>query len=165
MIPNPDDAVSSLERDERFMRVALDEARTAGEADDVPVGAVVVHRERVIGRGHNQRELLRDPTAHAEMLAITAAAEHLQTWRLIDCVLYVTLEPCVMCAGALVQARVGRLVFGATDPKAGACGSLYEIPSDARLNHHVRVVGGVLQGDCRQLLQSFFKQQRALGKK
>jgi tRNA(adenine34) deaminase len=153
------------ELDERYMREALAEAEAAAERGEVPIGAVVVREERIIGRGHNQRELLRDPTAHAEMLAITAAASAVGDWRLRDCALYVTLEPCPMCAGAMVLARLGRLVFGASDPKAGACGTLYEITSDARLNHIVPTIGGVLAEECARLLSSFFAAQRAEGKK
>lgn len=153
------------ELDERYMREALAEAAAAAERGEVPIGAVVVREARIIGRGHNQRELLRDPTAHAEMLAITAAAEAVGDWRLSDCTLYVTLEPCPMCAGAMVLGRLGRLVFGASDPKAGACGTLYEITSDARLNHIVPTTGGVLAEECAKLLSSFFAAQRAEGKK
>lgn len=151
--------------DERFMRAALAEAEAAAASGDVPVGAVVVHQGQIIGRGRNQRELLCDPTAHAEMVALTAAAEHLRSWRLIDCTLYVTLEPCVMCAGAIVQARVPRLVYGATDPKAGGCKSLYTITDDERLNHRVDVQTGVMEQQACGQLQDFFKQQRSLGKK
>ncbi len=147
------------------MRLALAEARLAFDEGEVPVGAVVVFEERVIAQAHNQRELLRDPTAHAEMVAITQAAEALGSWRLLDCTLYVTLEPCPMCAGAIVQARLPRVVYGTTDPKAGACQTLYQITSDSRLNHQSAVIGGVLADDCRAILQEFFAQQRALGKK
>lgn len=152
-------------QDERFMRAALAEARAAEEAGDVPVGAIVVHGDRIIARGRNQRELLRDPTAHAEMIALTAAATHVGSWRLEECTLYVTLEPCVMCAGAMVNARVDRLVFGAGDPKGGACGSLYDIPSDSRLNHRVSVTSKVLAEECADVLSAFFLAQRAAGKK
>jgi tRNA(adenine34) deaminase len=151
--------------DERMMRQAIVEADAAFEHGDVPVGAVIVHGGRVIGRGHNQREQLQDPTAHAEMVALTAAADFLKSWRLLDCTMYVTLEPCIMCAGALLQARLPRLVFGAADPKAGGCGSVYDITSDERLNHRVEVVGGVLRQETASILRSFFEQQRALGKK
>ena len=147
------------------MRAALGEALAAQEAGEVPVGAVVVHGGRIIGRGYNQRELLNDPTAHAEMLALTAASAFLNSWRLDGCTLYVTLEPCVMCAGAMVLARIERLVFGATDPKGGACASLYQIPTDERLNHRLEVGTPILAGECAMLLQKFFEQQRALGKK
>ncbi len=150
---------------ERFIGVAIDEAHAALEKGDVPVGAVIVHEGRIIGRGHNQREHLQDPTAHAEMLALTAAASYFQSWRLLDCTLYVTLEPCIMCSGALLQARVPRLVFGACDPKAGGCGSVYSITSDPRLNHIVSVEGGILEHECAALLKDFFAQQRSLGKK
>ena len=156
---------TGAEPDERFMRAAMDEARAAMESGDVPVGAVVVCRGRIIGRGCNDRERLQDPTAHAEMIALTAAAAHLGSWRLLDCTLYVTLEPCVMCAGAIVHARVDRLVFGAADPKAGACGSVFNVTADPRLNHQVNTEGGVLADECSRMLQAFFKQQRASGKK
>lgn len=147
------------------MHEALAEARLAFDEQEVPVGAVIVHQERVIARAHNQREALHDPTAHAEMIAITQAAEALSAWRLLDCTLYVTLEPCPMCAGAIVQARLPTVVYGTTDPKAGACHTLYQIASDSRLNHQAAVFGGVLADDCRTILQEFFLQQRALGKK
>jgi tRNA(adenine34) deaminase len=148
-----------------WMRQALSEARAAFDEGEVPVGAVVVHEGRVIAAAHNQREALNDPTAHAEMLAITQAAEMLQSWRLLDCTLYVTLEPCPMCAGAIVQARIPRVVYGTTDPKGGACHTLYEITTDKRLNHQAAVLGGVLLAECRDILQEFFAHQRSLGKK
>jgi len=151
--------------DEQFIRAALREAAAAYEAGEVPVGAVVVRERTIIGRGFNQRHTLKDPTAHAEMIAITAAASAVGDWRLSDCDLYVTLEPCTMCAGAIVLARIRRLVFGATDPKAGACGTLYDIPTDERLNHRVEVTGGVLADECGQILTQFFADQRAMGKK
>ncbi len=147
------------------MRAAIAEARLALDEDEVPIGSVVVHDGRIIGRGHNQREALHDPTAHAEMIAITAAASHLQSWRLEGCTLYVTLEPCAMCAGAIVLARLPRLVFGARDPKAGACVSLYSIPTDERLNHRVQMEQSILADECGAMLQEFFARQRALGKK
>ncbi|MBU0617849.1 MAG: tRNA adenosine(34) deaminase TadA [Planctomycetes bacterium] len=153
------------EIDRRCMQEAIELARKALETEDVPIGALVVHRGRVIGRGCNQREKLQDPTAHAEMLALTAAAEYIGHWRLEDCTLYVTLEPCPMCAGALVQARVSRLVYGAADAKAGACGSLYEITQDARLNHQVETVAGVMAEQCAELLMAFFRRRRELGEK
>jgi len=142
------------------MRAALREARKAAEDDEVPVGAVVVQGGRIIGRAHNQRERLRDPTAHAEMIAITQAAAALESWRLERATLYVTLEPCVMCAGALVNARISRVVFGARDPKAGACGSLYQVGMDPRLNHSFEVMGGVLEEECAALLRDFFAPRR-----
>ena len=153
------------EIDRRFMQDALALARKALDSEDVPVGALVVHDGRVIGRGCNQREKLQDPTAHAEMIAITAAAEHIGHWRLENCTLYVTLEPCSMCAGALVLARVSRLVYGAADEKAGACGSLMTITEDRRLNHQVETVGGVLAEQSAELLRDFFRRRRALGEK
>lgn len=156
---------SVFSEDERFMREALKEAEAAESAEEVPVGAVVVRDGRVIGRGHNQRERLADPTAHAEMIAITAAASSVGDWRLDGCTLYVTLEPCPMCAGAIVLARITRLVFGADDPKAGACGSLYTITSDPRSNHQVAVTSGVLVDECVLILRAFFERQRAKGKK
>lgn len=152
-------------QDERFMRMALAEARAAEEAGDVPVGAVIVLGDRVIARGHNQREVLQDPTAHAEMIALTSASAHVGSWRLEGCTLYVTLEPCVMCAGALVNARVDRVVIGASDPKAGAVGSLYNIPADTRLNHRPAITDGILADECADMLRAFFAAQRAAGKK
>lgn len=151
--------------DEQFMRGALAEARQAGEEGDIPIGAVVVRDGRIIGRGHNQREKLGDPTAHAEMLALTAGSAEVGNWRMEGCTLYVTLEPCVMCAGALVLARLPRLVFGPRDPKAGACGSLYSVHADARLNHRVTITEGILAKECTELLREFFTAQRKLGKK
>ncbi|MHC4225284.1 MAG: tRNA adenosine(34) deaminase TadA [Planctomycetota bacterium] len=142
------------------MRAALREARKAAEDEEVPVGAVVVQGGRIIGRAHNQRERLRDPTAHAEMIAITQAAAALESWRLEGATLCVTLEPCVMCAGALVNARISRVVFGARDPKAGACGSLYQVGMDPRLNHSFEVMGGVLEEECAALLRDFFTPRR-----
>jgi tRNA(adenine34) deaminase len=147
------------------MRLALNQARIAFEQGEVPVGAVVVYDERVIGEGYNQRETLNDPTAHAEMIAITQAAESLGSWRLLDCTLYVTLEPCPMCAGAIVQARLPRVIYGTADPKAGAAHTLYQITTDPRLNHQAVVIGGVLREECRGVLQEFFARQRAQGKK
>jgi len=143
------------------MEMALEEAASAVDEDEVPVGAVIVSLERgVIARAHNQREQLHDPTAHAEMIAITQAANALQSWRLERCVLYVTLEPCPMCAGAIVQARLPLVVYGAADPKAGACDTLYQITSDARLNHRAEVVGGVLADRCAAILSDFFAAKR-----
>ena len=147
------------------MKKALDQAVIAFDEGEVPVGAVSVYQERVSAEGRNQRETLNDPTAHAEMIAITQAAEVLQSWRLLDCTLYVTLEPCPMCAGAIVQARIPRVIYGTTDPKAGACHTLFSLTSDIRLNHQSAVMGGVMAEDCKAILQEFFRQQRALGKK
>lgn len=160
-----DPSVNPLQPEELWMRRALDQARRAFEAEEVPVGAIVVQGERVIGEGFNQREMLSDPTAHAEMIAITQAAQTLGSWRLTDCRLYVTLEPCPMCAGAIVQSRIPVVIYGASDPKAGACHSLYTITDDARLNHQSTVIGGVLQDDCKSILQEFFALQRSRGKK
>lgn len=155
----------SLQWHDRWMRLALDQARQAFDEGEVPVGAVIVHDGHVIAEGHNQREALQDPTAHAEMIAITQAAQSLGSWRLLDCTLYVTLEPCPMCAGAIVQARIPTVVYGTTDPKGGACHTLYQITSDARLNHEATVLGGVLREECKSILQEFFALQRSLGKK
>jgi tRNA(adenine34) deaminase len=147
------------------MEMALEEAALAADADEVPVGAVIVSlQEGVIARAHNQREQLCDPTAHAEMIAITQAAQALGSWRLEKCVLYVTLEPCPMCAGAIVQARLPLVVYGCTDPKAGACDTLFRIPTDLRLNHRAQVVGGVLAERCAAVLSAFFAAKRKVGK-
>jgi tRNA(adenine34) deaminase len=149
-----------MTEDERWMESALREAEQALKRKEVPVGAVIVHNGRIIGKGYNQIESLQDPTAHAEMIAITAAAANLGSRRLENCALYVTLEPCAMCAGAIVQARLPRLVFGAFDPKAGACGTLFNIVQDQRLNHRVDLASGVLQERCGALLSDFFKTVR-----
>ncbi len=145
---------------EQWMKAALLEAEKAFEQNEVPVGAVVVHQGKIIGKGYNQIELLQDPTAHAEMIAVTAAANHLQSRRLEDCTLYVTLEPCAMCAGAIVLARIPTLVFGAYDPKAGACGTIFNIIEDKRLNHNPHVVGGVCDRESEELLKGFFGRVR-----
>jgi tRNA(adenine34) deaminase len=142
------------------MEVALEEARTALLHDDVPIGAVVVQEGRLLARAHNRREVDSDPTAHAEVLALRAAAKELRRWRLDGATLYVTLEPCFMCAGALVNARVRRLVYGADDPKAGAAGSLADVPRDARLNHRLEVSRGVLAAPCGEVLRAFFAGRR-----
>jgi tRNA(adenine34) deaminase len=147
-------------RDEYFMRLALREAERALEHDDVPIGAVVVHEGEVIGAGRNERELRQDPTAHAEMIALREASRALLSWRLTDAVLYVTLEPCAMCAGAIVLARVSRVVFGATDPKAGAAGSVLDVLGEPRLNHRPDVAGGLLADEAAALLQEFFGDRR-----
>jgi tRNA(adenine34) deaminase len=147
-------------RDEFFMRLALREAERALEHDDVPVGAVLVHAGEVIGAGHNERELREDPTAHAEMLAIREAARALDSWRLLDTVLYVTLEPCAMCAGAIVLGRIPRVVYGAVDPKAGAAGSVLDILAEPRLNHRPEVAGGLLAEEAAELLRAFFRDRR-----
>ena len=141
---------------EVWMRWALKEAEKAYSQKEVPVGAVVIEKDRIIGRGYNQTVTLQDPTAHAEMIAISAAANALKSWRLEDCSLYVTLEPCAMCAGAIVLARIERLVIGTLDPKSGACGSLRNIVQDHRLNHRVDIVSGVCEQEASELLKLFF---------
>lgn len=146
--------------DEYCMRQAFREAEKAYQANEVPIGAVIVHENRIIGRGYNQTERLQDPTAHAEMIAITAAAEHLGSRRLLGCTLYVTLEPCAMCSGAIVLARLPRLVYAAADSKAGASGSLYEITTDPRLNHRCEVQMGIMAGESAALLRAFFGKLR-----
>lgn len=154
--PDPDP-----ETDRKWMSAALDEARAAPAHGDVPAGCVIVREGRVIARGHNRREADRDPTAHAELLALRAAAAAVGAWRLTGCTVYATLEPCPMCAGALVLARVDRLVYGCADPKAGACGTLYDLPEDGRLNHRVAVTAGILADDCGTLLRTFFQARRS----
>lgn len=146
--------------DETFMREALALARRAAEAGEVPVGAVVVSAGQVIGRGFNQPISGHDPTAHAEIVALRDAAQHMGNYRLGDCELYVTLEPCIMCAGAIMHARIARLVYGAPDPKTGACGSVVDLFAETRLNHHTQVTGGILADDAAQLLQQFFAARR-----
>ena len=152
--------MSTPARDEKYMALALEQAQLAAAAGEVPVGAVVVFGDKVLAAAYNRRELDRDPTAHAEMLAIRQAATSLDAWRLSGCELFVTLEPCAMCAGAMVLARIDRLVFGATDPKAGAIQSLFSIATDSRLNHRVEVVGGVLAKTCGKVLTDFFAARR-----
>jgi tRNA(adenine34) deaminase len=147
-------------RDEYFMRLAIREAERALGHDDVPVGAVAVHGGEVIGAGHNERELREDPSAHAEMIAIREAARALGSWRLLDTVLYVTLEPCAMCAGAIVLGRIPRVVYGTVDPKAGAAGSVLDVLAEPRLNHRPDVAGGLLAAECAALLQAFFRSRR-----
>ncbi|MHC4574433.1 MAG: tRNA adenosine(34) deaminase TadA [Planctomycetota bacterium] len=147
-------------QDEKFMKLAVEAARIAEENGDVPIGAVIVYQDRIIAKAYNQREQLQDPTAHAEIVALTQAAEFVGSWRLEGCTMYVTLEPCCMCAGALVLARLDRLVYGCDDPKAGACKSLYNIVQDERLNHRLEVTVGVLAEECAELLQQFFQKRR-----
>ena len=147
------------------MSEAIKEACRADELDQVPIGAIVVYQGKIIARAHNQTRLLKDPTAHAEMLALTQAAGFLKSQRLLSCTLYVTIEPCPMCAGALIWARVKHLVFGAADPKAGACGSIMDIIGEKRLNHRINVTREALAKECGALMTKFFKKQRALGKK
>jgi tRNA(adenine34) deaminase len=158
---NPTPSAVTALTDDDAMRLALEQAAAATMHGDVPIGAVVVRDGAVIAARHNERELTGDPTAHAEILAIRDAAHELGHWRLLDCTLYVTLEPCVMCAGALVNARIARVVFGATDPKAGAVASLYEVCSDQRLNHRPPVTSGLLADEAGALLRAFFASRRA----
>lgn len=150
----------SASEHDHWMGLALQEAEAAAAEGEVPVGAVIVHEDRVIGRGHNRTEGLKDPTAHAEILAIGAAAEALDSWRLEGATLYVTLEPCFMCAGAIVLARIERLVFGATDRKAGACVSLAGVVHDPRLNHSAELIHGIRELEARHLLETFFRKRR-----
>mgnify|MGYP001593191302 FL=1 len=146
--------------DERFIEAALAEAQAAADEGEVPVGAVVVWEGRIIGRGHNRVEATQDPTAHAEIIAIGAACQTMKSWRREDATLYATLEPCHMCAGAIVLARIPRLVYGARDPKAGACGSLALVPQDLRLNHRAEIVSGILAPECGAILEAFFQAKR-----
>jgi tRNA(adenine34) deaminase len=157
---HPDSELAANPSDEQYMRKAIDAALIAEENGDVPIGAVIVYQNQVIGRAWNQREQLSDPTAHAEIIALTQAASYIGSWRLHGCTIYVTLEPCPMCAGALVLGRLDRLVYGCPDPKTGACGSLYDIVRDDRLNHRLDVTSGVLADDCAALLQTFFRARR-----
>ena len=147
--------------DQFYMSEALKEAKKAFDSDEVPVGAVIVHDGRIIGRAHNQIKLLKDPTAHAEMIALTQAASYLASERLLNTTIYVTIEPCSMCAGALVLGRVKRLVYGASDPKTGACGSVANIVSNKKLNHRLKVTKGILEKDCSGMLKKFFRNKRA----
>jgi len=146
--------------DEEGMRAALREAQASGDDDEVPIGCVIVHEGIIVGRGRNQMERLQDATAHAEMVAIGAASSTLATWRLHECTMYVTLEPCAMCAGAIILSRIGRLVYAANDPKAGACGSVLDVIHEPRLNHRVEITSGVLAEECGALLKAFFQRKR-----
>ena len=152
--------MSISKEDERFMWAAIKAAAIAEENGDVPIGAVIVYENQIIGKAYNQREQLQDPTAHAEIIALTQAAAAIGSWRLEGCTMYVTLEPCPMCAGALVLSRMDRLIFGCDDSKAGACKSLYNIVQDERLNHRLEVTSGVLREECSRLLQDFFQKRR-----
>ena len=151
-------------QDQLWMKEALKEAKKAFQKKEVPVGAVIVHQNKVIGRGHNQVESLNDPTAHAEILAIGAASNYLNSWRLSGASIYATIEPCIMCAGAIVLTRIHKLFFGAFDPKKGGCGSLYNLLQDKRLNHQVEIVTNVLEKDCMGLLNQFFTEIRQKNK-
>ena len=148
------------EKDKHFMQLSIEQAQIAEENGDVPIGAVIVYQEQIIGKAYNQRQQLQDPTAHAEIIALTQAAAFMESWRLNGCTIYVTLEPCPMCAGALVLSRMDRLVYGCDDPKTGACKSLYNIVQDERLNHRLEVTSGVLADECSKLLQDFFQKRR-----
>jgi len=152
------------EKDKQFMKLAIEQAKIAEENGDVPIGAVIIYQNQIIGKAYNQREQLKDPTAHAEIIALTQAAAFLESWRLNGCSMYVTLEPCPMCAGALVLARMERLVYGCDDPKTGAVKSLYNIVQDERLNHRLEVTSGVLADECSELLQEFFQKRRTENK-
>lgn len=143
-----------------FMKMALELAEQAYAVGEVPIGAVIAHQGRVIAAAHNQREQLRDPTAHAEMIAITQAAESMESWRLLDCTLYVTLEPCPMCAGAILNARLPRVIFGTPDPKGGGVVSVFRLLSDARMNHRAEITQGILADQCSELLSRFFRSKR-----
>ena len=149
-----------LEKDLEYMQLALEQARLAPARGEVPIGAVLVLDGQVLAQVHNFREVWQDPTAHAEVVAIREAATRLGTWRLTGTTLYVTVEPCSMCAGAIIQSRVSRLVFGARDPKAGACGSVFNLPDERRLNHRVEVIGGIMERESQELMQKFFKRLR-----
>lgn len=148
------------EQDRAFMAEALKQAKVAFEEDEVPIGAIIVHKGKIVAKAHNQVEMLKDPTAHAEMIAITQATSTLSSKWLNDCVMYVTIEPCSMCAGALVLARIKKLFFGSTDPKAGACGTCFNIVQDPKLNHQISMAHGILAQECSQLMSDFFKKKR-----
>jgi len=148
------------DKDNDFMKLAIQQAYIAEENGDVPIGSVIVYKNQIIGKAYNQREQLKDPTAHAEIIALTQAAAFMENWHLNGCTIYVTLEPCPMCAGALVLSRMDRLVYGCDDPKTGACKSLYNIVQDERLNHRLEVTSGVLADECSKLLQDFFQKRR-----
>jgi len=152
--------MNNSKEDQTYMKLAIEQAQIAEENGDVPIGAVIVYQNQIIGKAYNQREQLQDPTAHAEIIALTQAAAFLESWRLHGCTMYVTLEPCTMCAGALVLARIDRLVYGCDDPKTGAVKSLYNITTDERLNHIIDVTSGVLAEECGGLLQQFFRRRR-----
>jgi tRNA(adenine34) deaminase len=152
--------INITEQDEKYIQLAIDQAKIAKENGDVPIGAVIVHKNTIIAKAYNQREQLQDPTAHAEIIALTQAAAALENWHLNGCTMYVTLEPCPMCAGALVLSRMDRLVYGCDDPKTGAVKSLYNIVTDSRLNHRLEVVSGVLADEYAKQLQDFFQNRR-----
>lgn len=145
---------------EDYMRLAINEAMEAFESDEVPIGAIIVYKNKVIGRGHNQTESLNDATAHAEMIALSAAYNQRGDWRLDDCYLFSTIEPCTMCSGAAVLSRIKTMVYGANDPKFGACGSIFNVPTEKRLNHRIEVIGGMLKEEIAEMMQQFFRQVR-----
>jgi len=145
---------------EGFMHMAINEAAEAYEADEVPIGAIVVYKNRIVGRGHNQTESLKDATAHAEMIALSAAYNQRGDWRLEDCHLFSTIEPCTMCSGAAVLSRIKTIIYGAKDPKFGACGSIFNVPTEKKLNHRIEVVGGILKDEISEMMQAFFRQVR-----
>jgi len=149
----------------RYMYAALQEAQKAFDDDEVPIGAVVVHKNRIIGRGYNQVEKLKDATAHAEMIAITSASNNLQNWRLNECAIYVTLEPCIMCTGALLSSRINELFYAASDIKFGACGSIHNLAENSKTNHTIKVYSGVLTKESEELLKTFFNKKRLNTKK
>jgi tRNA(adenine34) deaminase len=151
-----------IQTDIEYMQIAMEETKKAAALGEVPIGAVIVMDKNVIGLGHNKCEVLKDATAHAEILAIKEASKSLDNWRLNGATLYVTLEPCIMCVGAIIQSRISRIVYGATDPKAGACGSVYNLVAPHLLDHEVEVVGGILKEDCLDLIQAFFKKRRKI---
>lgn len=155
----------SISEHHMYMRQAISQAKMASECDEVPVGAVIVHEGNVIAKAHNQVELLKDPTAHAEMIAITQASNALSAKWLYDCTMYVTIEPCSMCAGALVLSRIQRVYYGAADPKAGACGSVVNITQNNQLNHRIEISGGLLEGECGSLMSAFFENKRKAQKR
>jgi len=152
--------MNDSKEDQLYMKMAIEQAQIAEENGDVPIGAIIVYENQIIGKTYNQREQLQDPTAHAEIIALTQAAAFIENWRLHGCTMYVTLEPCTMCAGAMVLARIDRLVYGCDDPKTGAVKSLYNIATDERLNHIINVTSGVLAEECSALLQHFFRRRR-----
>jgi tRNA(adenine34) deaminase len=164
MPPTAPEIVDQDDFDCRMMQRALELARQAANLGEVPVGAVIVRGSEILSQAFNLRETLHDPTAHAERLAITLAGRALGSWRLENCTLYVTLEPCAMCAGAIFQSRIPRLVYGAADPKAGACASLYRLASDRRMNHRAMITAGVLERECREILTLFFQDRRSFSR-
>ncbi|MEA2031624.1 MAG: tRNA adenosine(34) deaminase TadA [candidate division Zixibacteria bacterium] len=150
----------TVEQQQHFMTIALNEAELAFEENEVPVGAIVVFEDRIIGRGHNRTQQLHDASAHAEMIALSAAYNYFADWRLENCTLFSTLEPCAMCSGAAVLSRIKTIIYGARDPKFGACGSIFEIPTDKRLNHRIEIVGGIMADDVKSLMKQFFLRVR-----